>query len=59
MDVDTGKIISNISSLAGIDQVAYDSTANLFYASAYQNLAGGGNPMPQIAVVNASSGVLV
>ncbi|KFZ06106.1 hypothetical protein V501_07713 [Pseudogymnoascus sp. VKM F-4519 (FW-2642)] len=59
MDVSTGKIISNVSSLDGVDQVAYDSTANLFYASAYQNLAAGGNPMPQIAVVNASSGVLV
>jgi DNA-binding beta-propeller fold protein YncE len=59
MDVSTGSIISNISGLAGIDQVAYDSTANLFYASAYQNLASRGKSMPQIAVVNASSGVLV
>lgn len=59
MDISTGKIISNISSLAGVDQVAYDSTANLFYASAFQNLASGGTPTPQIAVVNASSGVLV
>lgn len=59
MDVTTGNIISNISGLAGIDQVAYDSAANLFYASAYQNLASGRKPLPQIAVVNASSGVLV
>ncbi|KIM94372.1 hypothetical protein OIDMADRAFT_60702 [Oidiodendron maius Zn] len=59
MDVSTGNVISNISGLAGIDQVAYDSAANLFYASAYQNLGAGNTPLPQIAVVNASSGTLV
>jgi hypothetical protein len=59
MDVSTGNVISNISGIAGIDQVAYDSAANLFYASAYQNLGTGKIPLPQIAVVNASSGTLV
>ena len=58
MDVSTGNVISNISGLAGIDQVTYDSAANLFYASAYQNLGTGNTPLPQIAVVNASSGTL-
>jgi hypothetical protein len=59
MDVSTGNVISNISGLAGIDQVAYDSAANLFYASAYRNLGTGDIPLPQIAVVNASSGTLI
>jgi hypothetical protein len=59
LDVSTGNVVSNISGLAGIDQVAYDSAANLFYASAYQNLGTGKTPLPQIAVVNASSGMLV
>jgi hypothetical protein len=59
MDVTTGNVISNISGLAGIDQVAYDPAANLFYGSAYQNLGTGKTPLPQIAVVNASSGTLV
>jgi hypothetical protein len=59
MDVSTGKVISNISGIAGIDQVTYDPTANLFYGSAYQNLGTGGTPLPQMAIVNASSGTLV
>lgn len=59
MDVSTGNVISNISGLAGIDQVAYDPKVNLFYASAYQNLGTAKTPLPQIAVVNASSGTLV
>lgn len=59
MDVTTGNITANISGLSGIDQVAYDPAAKLFYASAYQNLANGSTPMPQVGVVNASSGMLV
>ena len=59
IDVSTGKVMANISGLAGVDQVTYDSAANLFYASAYQNLANGSTPMPQLGVVNASSGMEV
>lgn len=59
MAVSTGNVILNISGLTGIDQVAYDSAANLFYASAYQNLGTADTPLPQIAVVNASSGTLI
>jgi hypothetical protein len=59
IDVTTGNVTANISGLAGIDQVTYDSAANLFYASAYQNLANGSTPIPQLGVVNASSGTLV
>ena len=59
IDVTSGNVTANISGLAGIDQVTYDSAANLFYASAYENLANGSTPMPQLGVVNASSGMLV
>lgn len=62
MDVSTGKIIANISGVAGVDQVAYDPTRNLFFASAYQNQVSGksnGAPMPQLAVINATSNTLM
>lgn len=62
LDISTGKTIANISGLAGIDQVTYDPNAQLFFASAYQNLANGsktGAPMPQLGVVNAKSNSLV
>lgn len=57
-----GSVVANISGIAGVDQVAYDSAANLYYASAYQMLADGkqtGAPTPLLGIVNASSNVLV
>lgn len=62
MDISTGKIIANISGIAGADQVAYDPNAKLYFASAYQNQVGGkkdGAPMPQLAVINATSNTLI
>lgn len=62
IDVATGRIIANISGLSGIDQVAYDPAAMLYYASAYQNLAGGsksGTPTPQLGIVDARSNTLL
>ncbi len=54
-----GKIIGNITGLAGIDQVAYDPVANLYYASAYQYLLDNKTAMPFVGIVNASSNTLV
>jgi hypothetical protein len=57
-----GTIIANITGLAGIDQVAYDANANLFYASAYQMQSNGsrdGAPSPILGIVNASTNALV
>jgi hypothetical protein len=61
LDVTTGKIVANISGLAGVDQVAFDPTANLYFAAAYQNVAGGNgsSPAPVLAVIDAGSNTLV
>ena len=53
MDVSTGNIVSNISGVAGIDQVAYSASTGYFYASAYQD-----SPEPILAVIS-SNGTLV
>ncbi|KAF7172823.1 hypothetical protein CNMCM5623_004952 [Aspergillus felis] len=62
LDISNGKVIGNISGVAGIDQVAYDPSVLLYYASAYQNLAGAnksGSPMPQLAIVDAKTNTLL
>ncbi|KAJ5375887.1 cytochrome cd1-nitrite reductase-like C-terminal heme d1 [Penicillium cosmopolitanum] len=62
LDIATGKVIANISGIAGIDQVVYNPTKMLYYASAYQNLAGGnksGKPNPQLAVIDAANNTLI
>ena len=62
LDIATGGVIANISGLAGIDQVAYNPKQMLYYASAYQNMAGGnssGNPDPQLAVIDATTHALI
>lgn len=53
MDLSTGNIISNISGVAGVDQVAYSALTGYFYASAYQD-----SPEPILAVIS-SNGTLV
>lgn len=62
LDIATRQIVANISGLAGIDQVAYDSNAMLYYASAYQNLANAsktGAPTPQLGVIDAKTNTLL
>jgi hypothetical protein len=62
MDLSTGKVVANVSSIAGSDQVAYDPNAKLYFASAYQNRVGGkkdGASMPELAVINATSNTLM
>lgn len=62
MNVSTGKVVANISGVAGSDQVAYDPNSKLYFASAYQNQVGGkkdGAPMPELAVINATSNTLM
>lgn len=62
MDVTTGKITHTTKEIAGSDQVAYDPTTNFFYASAYQNQAGGlstGVAVPQLAIIDADDGRLM
>lgn len=57
-----GSLIANISNISGIDQVAYDSVASLWYASTYQMTSDGrsdGSPAPVVGVVNASTNTLV
>lgn len=61
LDVTTGNVIANISGVAGVDQVTYDANAGFYYASAYQNRAGGsstGAPQPQLAVIDANTNKL-
>lgn len=62
LDVASGRVLANISGVAGSDQVAYDPNAKLYFASAYQNLVGAkkdGAPMPQLAVIDATSNTLI
>jgi hypothetical protein len=62
IDVRTSRIVGNITGLSGIDQVAYNPNANLYYATAYQNQAGGsanGAPTPQLGIVDARRNTLV
>lgn len=62
MDVSTGEIAHTVEGIAGSDQVTYDPTTNFFYASAYQNLAGGlstGAPIPQLAIIDGEDGKLI
>lgn len=61
MHVTTGHIIANISGVSGVGQVAYDSNAGYYYASAYKNLASGittGAPEPLLAVIDANANKL-
>ena len=53
MDMTTGAIKSNISGVAGVDQVTYSKSTGFFYASAYLDL-----PSPILAVIS-SNGSLV
>lgn len=53
MNISTGAITSNISGVAGVDQVAYGPSTGYFYASAYQD-----SPAPILAVIS-SNGTLV
>lgn len=61
LDYTTGKVVANISNLSGIDQVAYDPMANLYFAAAYQNVAGGNGsaPAPILGVIDAGTNKLV
>lgn len=62
MDMANGNILANVSGIAGSDQVAYDPNAKLYFISAYQNQVGGkktGAPMPQLAVVNATTNAIM
>lgn len=62
VNISTGDVVANISGLSGIDQVAYDSNAMLYFASAYQNLAGGtksGDPTPQLGIIDAKTNTLI
>ncbi|KAF8799959.1 YVTN repeat-like/Quino protein amine dehydrogenase [Phlegmacium glaucopus] len=61
LNVTTGNVIANISGVSGVDQVTYDSNAGFYYASAYQNLAGGsstGAPQPLLAIIDANTNTL-
>jgi hypothetical protein len=53
MDMSTGNLVSNISGVAGVDQVAHSASTGYFYASAYQD-----SPKPILAVIS-SNGTLV
>jgi hypothetical protein len=53
MDMSTGNLVSNISGLAGVDQVAHSASTGYFYAAAYQD-----SPEPLLAVIS-SNGTLV
>ncbi|KAJ5166999.1 cytochrome cd1-nitrite reductase-like C-terminal heme d1 [Penicillium canariense] len=62
LDMSTGKVLANISGIAGVDQVAYNPTTMLYYASAYQNLAGGsktGAPSPEVGIIDAKTYTLI
>lgn len=53
----TGTLMSNISNLNGVDQVAYSNKTGWFYASAYQYVEKG-VPMPSIVVL-AQNGTVI
>ena len=59
----SGRVLSKIPELWGIDQVAYDPTAQLYYAAANNRLAGdttlSGPPSPALGVVDAKTNRLV
>jgi hypothetical protein len=62
MDMATGKILANVSGIAGSDQVAYDPNAKLYFVAAYDNQVGGkktGAPMPQLAVIDAATNAVM
>jgi hypothetical protein len=63
IDISSGRVLSTIPGLWGIDQVAYDPTAQLYYASAHTRLAFDttllGPPNPALGVVDAKTNVLV
>jgi hypothetical protein len=62
MDVTSGNITHTTKGIAGSDQVAYAPITNFFYASAYQNQAGGlstGAATPQLAIIDAEDGRLM
>jgi hypothetical protein len=62
MDVSAGKAVANISVLAGVDQVAYDPKAKLYFDSTYKSQVGekkDGAPRLQLAVTDATSNVLM
>lgn len=61
LDYTTGKVVTNISNLSGIDQTAYDPKANFYFAAAYQNVEGGNGsaPAPVLGVIDAGTNKLV
>jgi DNA-binding beta-propeller fold protein YncE len=63
IDVSSGHVLSKIPGLWGIDQVAYDPTAQLYYAAANNRLTGdttlSGAPNPALGVVDARTNTLV
>jgi hypothetical protein len=63
IDVSDGRVLSTIPGLWGIDQVAYDPTAQLYYAAANNRLTGdttlSGTPNPALGVVDAITNTLV
>ena len=60
LNMASGKVVANISGIAGVDQVAYDSNANLYFATAYQDLSvASGSPIPMLAVIDAGTNELV
>ncbi|KAK5678376.1 hypothetical protein LTR17_027663 [Elasticomyces elasticus] len=57
-----GKVIANVTGVAGSDQVAYNSAAGLYYMSAYQNQAGGlktGLAQPYLSIIDATTNVII
>jgi DNA-binding beta-propeller fold protein YncE len=63
IDVSSGRVLSEIPGLWGIDQVAYDPTAQLYYAAANSRRAGdttlSGAPNPALGAVDAQTNRLV
>jgi DNA-binding beta-propeller fold protein YncE len=63
IDVSSGRVLSEIPGLWGVDQVAYNPTAQLYYAAANKRLAGdttlSGPANPALGVVDAITNVLV
>ena len=63
IDVSSGAELAKIQGLWGIDQVAYDPTAKLYFAAANNRLTGdttlSGAPNPALGVVDATTNTLV
>jgi hypothetical protein len=63
IDVVSGRVLSTIPGLWGIDQVAYNPTAQLYFAAAHTRLSSDttllGTPNPALGVVDAQTNVQV